>query len=393
MDKLILKFFGVEFHPLELIAVPLLFIFVYLYITVSNQTKIKLRNIKSKVYLHLFISMAALFVASVVLSYFYALNQKMVLKSLLKWLEIFGLAGLTFLYSSTSRKFKQLWWLLLIVYALDIIVSLVNIGLKVHVLTYTSFRHFPGYSALFLLSLVLPFVHKPLVLLATAILSLFVVLSLTRGAWIGLAGVIGYFIWRSFKRRPAVAFVSIVTVGLFLGTIIFISPIIKNVLSYKITAGLSLYSASNQERLGMALVSLNAFLERPFTGIGAENFSTYLLSSGVPEFVHTQTPETLTPHNFFLQIAAENGIIGFFALLGLLFSLYRILFSSVKTAEDTPYMQGLKFYFIPLLVSLLFGYVAGEVRLTLGLYMGLVLACLRSGVPGQPDRTKGEEEI
>lgn len=385
MNKFMFQFFGVEFHPFEVIVVPLLFTFTYFHITLSNQTKIKVRG---KGYIDLFILVVCLFMLSVVLSYSYALNQKMVSKSLLKWIEIFGLAGIVFLFCSTPKRFKHLWWLLVSVYMLNTIVSLVNVGLRVDSYAYALARLLPSYSALFLVSLGLAFVRKPLVFIALVILSLLVALSLTRGAWIGLAGVIGYFTWRSSKKCLATVII-IVTIGLLL-SVILISPSVRNSLSHKITAGFSLDSASNRQRLGTAVLSLNAFCKRPFTGIGAENFSTYLVSRGIPKFVHTQKPEKLTPHNFFLQTAAENGIVGLLSVVGILLILYRILFSSPAISKVGPYMQGLKFYYIALLVSLMFGYVAGGARLTLGLYMGLVLACLRIRTLGRTNLVRGE---
>jgi len=139
------QLFGVEFHPFEVIVVPLLFTFTYFHIMLSNQTKIKVRG---KGYFDLFILLVALFLMSVVLSYSYALNPKMVLKSLLKWIEIFGLAGIVFLFCSTPRRFKHIWWLLVSIYVLNTIVSLVNVGLRVDSYAYALARLLPSYSAL-----------------------------------------------------------------------------------------------------------------------------------------------------------------------------------------------------------------------------------------------------
>ncbi len=339
-------------------------------------------KVRSKKLLELYLFTILLFLFSILLSSFSAINEKAAVKALLKWIEIFGLSVLVFLYCSSMKRFKQIWWLLVLVFASDILVVIIKAPLLHYGINYSILRQqFPAYGLLFLLSLVMPFsVRSRSVTLLSGLLSISIILSLTRGAWLGLLIIGIYWLWKSrnSSRTRSVVVIGLLILGL--GLALFAVPGVRNAFHTKIQSSFTLQSASNEERLGLAIASLKMFAERPITGVGAGNFSTYLLSNGIPKFISSRNPQTLTPHNFFLQVAAENGLIGLLAFLVLPFVLYKILFSSVMPSEETLYIQGLKFYFISLLIALLFGYIAGETRLTLGLYIGLVLSCLRIGV-------------
>lgn len=328
-----------------------------------------------------------LFLISILLSFYGAIDKKAVMKAFLKWIEIFGLSILVFLYCSSIRRFKQIWWLLILILFVKICIGLIEATTEIQkgLYWYWELRQIPAYSALFLLALRLPFPEKHFsIALVSVLLSILVALSLTRGAWLGLIAVGSYWLWKTrYKRR--ILWRSVL-LGMLIGLTLFTLPPIRDAVYRKVQGVLSLESPSNRERLGMAIVALNFFLKHPLIGIGAENFSNYLFERGVPPFVFSQHPEKLTPHNFFLQVAAENGIIGLFAILRWLWAMFRILFRSPIPDPLFNYVSGLRLFFIAMLVGLMFGYVAGEARLVLALFTGLVFGTLRGELYGYSRR-------
>jgi len=377
---MMIEILGMQFNLFEIFLVPIF----YFMFPVLVLTKIKLVG---KKFLKMYLFFVVLFLFSILISFYVAIHKEMVIKTFFKWLEIFGLSITVFLYSSSERRFQQIWRLLVLIFVCDILISLVNTtSLIVQGMYYSNWRKlFPDYSSLFLFSLILPYSIRNLTItIVSGILAILTILSLTRGAWIGLMVVISYFAWKvstlGFSREcfKNICLLLVLIIGVFLFSI-SIFPQIRDIFILKFNEFSTLNTASNIERLGMAILSLHAFIEKPLTGIGAENFSSYMLLHGIPEFIHSREPEKLTPHNFFLQIAAENGILGITSVIGLLLIMWNILSYSNKSIKKE-YLLSLKLFFISLVINLLFGYVAGEQRIVLGLYMGLVLACLRTSI-------------
>jgi O-antigen ligase len=194
-------------------------------------------------------------------------------------------------------------------------------------------------------------------------------LSLSRGVWLGLLALGTYWLYLQGAKR--LILFGIIIVAALLAIQAGIYPELWETALGRFT----LESSSNTERVGLALVAWDAFVHHPAAGIGAENFARYLLRNGVPSFVSSIHPEILSPHNFFLQILAENGLVGALSLMVWLGTSYRMLFRS--HASSSSWLLGLKMAFIIMLLIFFFGYMAGEMRLTFGLYLGLVLALQR----------------
>jgi len=367
-----IEIFGVWFNIFEFFVIPL-------FILLAPVLLLTRAKIKGKGLLSMYLLTASLFLVSILLSFYGAIDKGAVAKAFLKWIEIFGLSILVFLYCSSIKRFKQIWWLLILILFVNICISLIGATTEIQrgICWYWRLRQISAYSALFLLALILPFFEKSFpIALMSVFLGILVVLSLTRGAWFGLIAIGGYWFWKIRYKRKVLRIV--VLSGTLIVLTLLILPPIAGAVRHKIQSALSLESPSNRERLGMAIMALNFFLRHPLIGIGAENFSSYLFEREIPSFISSQNPGKLTPHNFFLQVAAENGIIGLFAILGWLWAIFRILFRSPIPGPLFSYISGLRLFFIATLISLMFGYVAGGARLVLALYTGLVFGTLRS---------------
>jgi O-antigen ligase len=349
------------------------------------QSKLRVTNKKP---IFFFFLGSLLFLMSMMLSFFGAEDKLMVFKAVFKWGEIFMICMGIFLVCSSQNKFEIVYSFLAIIFGLDIFIAITSlIGLST-IYWYRFLALIPGYDCLLLLGLSLPHIKQHwlirIICIACALLAF---LSLSRGVWLGLFALGIYWLYQLRALRPTVLSIAAVIVGLI--TLVNIYPEIWGT----ILGRFAFESASNKERIGMALIAWDAFVHHPATGIGAENFARYMLRDGVPSFVSAAKPEVLTPHNFFLQVLSETGIFGAFSLAIWLGATYRILFKT-STASSISWLLGLKMEFIVLLIIFLFGYISGEMRMTFGLYLGLVLASQRAfGNGNQIDRSGSGLEL
>lgn len=95
----------------------------------------------------------------------------------------------------------------------------------------------------------------------------------------------------------------------------------------------SLVSNSLVSRMLIWHTSFNAFLKHPFIGIGLFSFShqSYLYHT-IPNFLYKEFVWYLTPHETFIALLAETGIIGFTGFIILISSIIRMSFKSLKNS-------------------------------------------------------------
>ena len=142
------------------------------------------------------------------------------------------------------------------------------------------------------------------------------IIGYSRGLWITLLVVVPILVYRyMLNNKKVLMWVSIISVSvicLFLST-----PHLRNrfISSVNLTT-----NVSNVDRLWLWKSSLNMIEDYPLTGIGIKRFSKeYKENYILPNIKQKQLDQ---PHNNFLQIASEAGIIG---LLGFIsFSLFII---------------------------------------------------------------------
>ena len=241
---------------------------------------------------------------------------------------------------------------------------------------FSGYRLLPGYPAVFSLCLILPFL-KNNKFYAGVILFLIiaVVLSITRGAWLSLALVMGYLWCRLFGNHKRKSVLIAIAIGLVILIIINIPAVNENI-ALRFRNPHIFYSGSNYERFAMFSLCWDIFKKYPLTGIGSDNFALYSRENpymflGKP----LKIPSNMSPHAFFFQLLAENGLLGFLAMISLLGLVALVLFDERRkgkwTADKQKIFLGMRYFYLAFLVHLFFGYVAGVNRLLFAILIGL----------------------
>ncbi|MEM1519535.1 MAG: O-antigen ligase family protein [Pyrobaculum sp.] len=308
----------------------------------------------------------------------------------LKWLEVFGVSLMVFLYCSSMKRFKKIWWLLAIgsllsaagAWYLDFWRYNPNIsliGLEPSLLL-VALRKIAAYDFLVVLCLILPFAFRYSVAVPiSAVLICGIFASLSRGPIVTLMVVLGYWLKQELRHRAKIKIWPVYTLFFILlvgGTLFGLSvPLFREVLTLRLR---EIETVNIRLRMSLLSKAFQAFVESPLIGIGAENFAEYLFSKGAFPEGHPEVA-TLAPHNLFVQVAAENGIIGFFGLAVLFLNLYIILFRKATFGPETTWLLGLRLlFFVHFIGAGLLGYIGASGRLLFGLFAGLVLASLRT---------------
>lgn len=184
-----------------------------------------------------------------------------------------------------------------------------------------------GYGRLisyaFLLAMIGTMLKKsfsPLIIIAAAFLGSGLVLSGLRGALIAVIVTIGFFLYNhrfTDLKNAAFHFISIV---LFIFLFVYFQPsLYKNI--EKRISNLSTVVENKGEtdgsisaRMRAYEISFNMFLDKPFFGQGIGGFNQIYKNNELPKIIEY-------PHNLFVEIIVELGVIGFI-LFGIL--LWRV---------------------------------------------------------------------
>ena len=372
---MIISVFGIYFNIIEIVLMGFLLLFSPAIIA-RYGTGIRLRSSK---FFKIFLVASVLYLACILISIFGAVNESRVLKGFFKWIEIFGFTVLIFLYVRSTNHFKKIYWIFWISNFTFILIALVSIFLNKHFVFQV--RVLPDYPSAIALGLMIPFAQKKFKL--AIFLSLMCILvaffSLTRGVWVVLFFYLIILLKDLPKRKKLLSY------GL---ATIFVSIILWSTPMGEILKGRITSKASNTERFGLAVVALQAFSDNPINGVGTLNFPYYLMANADASIILSKEPEKLEPHNVFLQIAAEEGILGLSTFLVIIFILYYAVFKESKvfkiSSNFAPYLEGLKYVAVSISAILFFGYISDYFRLIIILFMGLSISLFRlSASPAQ----------
>jgi len=233
--------------------------------------------------------------------------------------------------------------------------------------------------------MVIPFIKKKsgkFILIGLLVIAV-IFFSFSRGAWLGLALLLAYMTKYFYGRNKKKTIISIV---LILVAILAIkSESIIELVDWRLSTSFDSGNASNIERSGLIRVAFNAFLSSPIFGIGALNYSTYLVNTSDLYIMRAEILETMTPHNFFLEILSELGLFGFCALLLLLYSIYSALVfprSQSHPTVGTLYQEGLFLLYFTFLFAISLGFISGGYRFYMALLFGMALSLIRAGENG-----------
>ncbi len=140
---------------------------------------------------------------------------------------------------------------------------------------------------------------------AVALMSIALLSSLTRGAWLALAGALCLLV--GLARRRLLLLAPVVVLAL---VVVSPVPVFARLLSIA-----DLADVSNYDRICMADAGLRMIGERPLLGLGPDQVRLVY-----PIYRHPTAPRLLVPHlhNAYLQLAAERGIPALSVYLALL---------------------------------------------------------------------------
>lgn len=163
-------------------------------------------------------------------------------------------------------------------------------------------------------------IHKKIIFLGTSgILILALVLTLSRGGWIGFAVSALVFVIL-IEKRLLLSIIPISVAGIFL--------LPQSILNRILSIG-NLADSSNSYRLTMWGITLDIIKDHPIAGVGfghipfKQTFETYI-----------RTMPTYHAHNTYLEIAAELGIPGLIAFLFLLFIIFKYGIQSLINGQN-----------------------------------------------------------
>ncbi|WP_299539330.1 O-antigen ligase [uncultured Streptomyces sp.] len=167
---------------------------------------------------------------------------------------------------------------------------------------------------------------RPCALAATGVLFLALALSFSRGSWIATSAAVLVVVLLTGARRAARTLGTLVALGVVLvGGFGVGSALVSERLS-SVTHVASAPDRSVNDRYTLWAAAGRVWREHPVTGVGLKGFPAHRdghasigLSSGSDTAGAGQQfrrQELLSPHNMYLLVLAEQGLIGFVALVG-----------------------------------------------------------------------------
>ena len=188
----------------------------------------------------------------------------------------------------------------------------------------------------------------------------------SRGAWLTELIVIPGALFRYFKTNVKLLAVSVLVLVSILG-IMAVDPVYQErVVSIANTTT----DKSNADRIWAWRSSVKMIKDHPVTGVGLGRFGEHYLK----KYRYKEESQGLGhAHNNFVQVAAENGIIG---LIGLLFFIGYSLFISIRNYRKQPNPYDLLIFTTVLGYLCLFGLIDYSLRLPTIRIMWFLLAVL-----------------
>jgi putative inorganic carbon (HCO3(-)) transporter len=215
-------------------------------------------------------------------------------------------------------------------------------------------------------------------------------MSGSRGAWLAFAAAFCAVIGMR-SRRAAVAFTALLAVAaliVLLGGVSLLSPLIGPAIGQRLTSFVPLIGArdvpaieitdanyANVERLAFWQAALDMWRDRPWLGVGFGNYA-----AAYPRYALPKWRASLGhAHNYYLNVAAETGLLGLAAYLALWLAAF---WQTARAArrEGDPYVRALALGALGVLVHVSVHNVVDnlwvhdmylQVALLLGLVQGL----------------------
>jgi putative inorganic carbon (HCO3(-)) transporter len=181
---------------------------------------------------------------------------------------------------------------------------------------------------------------RAVALLAVALTGLGILLSLSRGAWLGLAISVAVMLvaWSQRARGLVLPFTVMVAIVIVLGMFNILPPILANRIT-SVTDNFGVFDVRTVtltsenfavvERMAHWQAGWAMFVDHPFLGVGPGNYPALYPNYYIPPWEAALGHA----HNYYLNMAAEAGVPGLLALLLVLFLAFRGLRRRLRVAS------------------------------------------------------------
>lgn len=189
-----------------------------------------------------------------------------------------------------------------------------------------------------------------LIKLATLVVFITLITTLSRNSWIGFtcSFLYGLFLTARFQKSISDFIKSKFFIFILLFLVLFslfMFTGLGNVITQRVgEVDFDLFSVSDdgrliknslESRILIWIVALNAFLHNPLTGVGyfmffevSENYNV------LPQLLYDNIVKGLDAHTTFMNFLCETGIIGLSSYIFYLISMIRISYKSIKLSSD-----------------------------------------------------------
>ena len=169
------------------------------------------------------------------------------------------------------------------------------------------------------LKAILLLVSVPIAILAT----------LTRAVWLAFAGSLIAILALSHNRKLRLAMVALVLVALAVLGVVISATSLGDVLSDRVEE-----SSPVDYRMAVYAGGWQMFLERPLLGWGFHQMPEEL-----PRYVSEFRDKVLYPHNTYLEVLVENGVVGLALYVWMMWELWRLGRGRIPPAEKAGFLN------------------------------------------------------
>jgi putative inorganic carbon (hco3(-)) transporter len=156
-------------------------------------------------------------------------------------------------------------------------------------------------------------------------LSIAVIVTQSRGGFIGLAGVMFFMLMRGRNKLIGLVMFAVLGLGVFAVLPSQFSDRYKSTVNYE-------DDASSMGRIYAWKAGINMMLTRPLTGVGIGSFDVAFGQAYRPAGFYSN--KWMAPHNTLVQIGGETGLIGLGLWLGMLFYCVVVLRKLIPQGTD-----------------------------------------------------------
>lgn len=331
-----------------------------------------------------------IFISFGIASWFYSANIALSMKESLQWLISFAMLYYIVVNNVTNKKLLEKLLTIFLIGALFITAGRVYLFLaKTVMLGHLEYFRVGGsyIAALGTIMTFSLFLYAPSKKRKFWFLVIFFIflagllLSLTRGAW--LAGGISLIVISVLKsKRTVISFFVAGTIVLIIVSLCF--PGFASLLKWRAQSIVDpRLPSSLPKRLLLIEGAWNMFKDHPLVGVGIDNFGQKFLLSYTPwelkKLVPAGTKElapNIRPHNYYLCMLSELGIVGlgiFLWLVGIVLRHAVIIFKKSKGTNWRPICGGLLGCWLMFLFYCLWGDISGVLRHFFAFFPALII--------------------